>query len=319
MDEAKAIWLDGSLVPWDEAKVHILTHALCHGTGVFEGIRCHDTIHGPAIFRLEDHIARLYRSARSILMELAWTPQEVMEGVLELLAVIGQPSAYLRVIAFRAYGEMFVNPARNPVTVAIAGWNQPLSFAGEGYERGIRTLISSWRRPDSSSVPAGAKLTGSYAVAGLARMEAELAGYDDAIMLGPRGMVAEAVIANLFVVRAGKLLTPPLADGPLGGITRETILTLASERGVACAEQSLTRLELYGADEIFLTGTGVGLVPLREVDGRAFDAPGPVTVELRDAYRLVTSGRSEEHAPWLTPVAKALAEQPAEAVQIAGV
>jgi branched-chain amino acid aminotransferase len=311
MKIAKYVWFDGRLVRWSDARIHVLTHALAHGTGVFEGVRCHPTPDGAAVFRLDDHVARLFRSARTMLMGLHWRPEDVSAAVTELIDANGQTSSYLRLIAFRAYGEMFVNPRENPVSLVVASWEQPHSFSDQRFEHGLRLMVSSWRRPDPNTIPTGAKLTGAYAMAGLARMEAEAAGYDDAIMLGSGGMLAEAVIANLFLVRDGRLYTPTLADGPLAGITRDTVLTLARDIGFECVETSLTRSELYAADEIFLTGTGVGIVPVAEVEGRRYETPAPVTSALQAQYQRVTHGSATSYEHWLTPVSRAADVVPA--------
>ena len=307
LNEAKFIWLDGELVPWRSATVHSLTHALAHGTGVFEGMRCFEVESGPAIFRLSDHLARLFDSARTMLMDIPWSSDDLGSALISLIRENEQSAAYIRMIAYRAYGEMFINPARNPISVVIASWVQPPSYAADKYKNGIRVTISSWRRPDANTVPSRAKVTGLYVTAGLARMEAERAGYDDAIMLAASGTLSEAVIANLFLVRDGALLTPSAADGPLLGITRATVLQLARDAANECQERSLSRQDLYGADEAFLTGTGVGVVPIREVDGRAFPAARPLTDLLSAGYAEATQGRARGYGHWLTPAGRAFA------------
>jgi branched-chain amino acid aminotransferase len=299
---ASWIWLDGELVAWDDARIHVLTHAFNHGTGVFEGIRCYATDAGPALFRLPEHVERLGRSGRAILTEAPFGADELASAAAELVAANGFEACYLRMIAFRAYGEMGINLEATPVSVAIAAWEQAPSFPREKRDAGLRTTVSAWRRSDPSTIPPDAKILGGYVNVALARAEAVRAGYDEAIMLGPSGSVAEGTIENVFVVRAGALATPPREDGPLPGITRATIIELAREAGLQCEERTVTRTDLYGAEEIFFTGTGVEIVGVREVDGRELGPPGPVTRMLEAAYRRAAEGRDDRYLHWLTPV-----------------
>jgi branched-chain amino acid aminotransferase len=300
--EADTIWMDGELVPWDDANVHVLTHSFNHGTAVFEGIRCYDTAQGPMIFRLRDHVERLFASGRAILMEIPWSAPDLCAATKHVVAANGFPSSYIRMIAYRGYGEMGINPDLSPVSVAVAAWQQAPSFAEERYETGLRATISSWRRNDPNVIPPTAKIVGAYINVALARAEAVRAGFDEAIMLGIDGAVAEATIENLFVVRAGRLVTPPVSDGALPGITRDTILRLADDLSIEHEERSLARADLYAADEVFLVGTGAEVVGVREIDGRAFQVPGPVTTAAREAYADVVRGLSPRHQEWLEPV-----------------
>ncbi len=314
MNEADYIWMDGALVPWGDARIHSLAHGVNHGTGVFEGIRCYESPQGPLIFRLDDHLARLVRSARTIAMELPWSGRELAEAVETLIIENGQSWAYIRLIATRGYGEMFINPEASPVTVVIASWLQPPSFPRERHPNGIRATISSWRRSEPNVIPPSAKVIGGYVNVALARAEAARAGFDEAIMLGPTGMVAEGTIENLFVVQDGTLFTPPASDGPLPGITRATVMTIAEDLGLPCFERSLSRADLYGADEVFLTGTGAEVVAVREVDGRTYEAPGSITELVARTYSAAVRGELDRYGDWLTRVA---AERPRSAASIA--
>jgi branched-chain amino acid aminotransferase len=296
---ANAIWLDGDLVEWEAANAHVLSHALNHGTGVFEGIRCYAALEGPALFRLDDHLRRLDRSGRAILMDIPFDLETLRRAVREVVSANGFRACYIRIVAFRGYGEMFLNPDPSPVSVFAAAWEQPTSFTSEGRRRGIRTTISSWRRQDGNVLPTQAKVVGAYVNLALARAEAVRAGFDEAIMLGASGNVAEATIENVFVVSSGVVSTPPVTDGALPGITRETTMTLLGDRGVACSERSLTRADLYAADEVFLTGTGAEIVPVREIDDRVLGEPGPVTLCATEAYVDATRGHDPGHTDWL--------------------
>ncbi|HEX6700324.1 MAG TPA: branched-chain amino acid transaminase [Gaiellaceae bacterium] len=299
---ADVIWMDGELVPWDEARVHVLTHALNHGTGVFEGIRSYPTASGPALFRLREHVERLFRSARVLAMDLPATPEELAEGVRTVVRANGFDACYLRMLAYRGFGEMGINCDLSPVSIWIAAWEQGPSFSPSRYIEGVRATISSWRRNDPNVIAPTAKIAGAYVNSSLARAEAVRAGFDDAIMLGANGNVAEATIQNVFVVADGVVSTPPLWDGPLPGITRATVLELARDRGIVTQERSLTRADLYAADEIFLTGTGAEIAALRELDGRRLAAPGALTATLKHAYADVVRGRDARYAHWLDPV-----------------
>lgn len=299
---SRVIWLDGILVPWDDARVHVLTHALNHGTAVFEGIRCYATGGGPVLFRLEDHVERLGRSARTLDMKLPATADELAAAARELVVANELGACYLRMLAYRAYGEMGIDARRSPVSIWIAAWAQAPSFPPAAYEAGLRVTISSWRRGDANVIPPSAKIAGAYVTSSLARGEAARAGFDEAIMLAPNGNVSEASIENVFAVRDGELRTPPLSDGPLPGITRATVIDLAGDAGIPCRERSLTRADLYEAHEVFLTGTGAEIVPVREIDGRCFEPAGPVTAAVRNAYARVVAGRDERRTGWLSPI-----------------
>lgn len=298
------IWMDGEFVPWGQAHVHVLTPSMHYGWGVYEGIRAYPTADGPAAFRLRDHIKRLHDSARVYLMDPGWTVDELSEASLELLARTGLQSGYLRPIVYLGYGSMGVAPALDSARVAIAAWPWG-SYLGEKAElQGCRLAVSSWQRNGNHSIPPLAKSTGAYVNSALAKVAAVRAGYDDALMLTPAGHVAEASAANVFAVRDGELVTPPISDNILPGITRDTVIRLARDLGFTVREQSLTRSELYVADEAFLTGTAAEIVPVASVDDRptASAGCGPVTRQLRDAFHDVVRGRSGAYRHWLAYV-----------------
>jgi branched-chain amino acid aminotransferase len=302
--------MDGRLVPWDDARVHVLTHALSHGTGVFEGIRCYETASGPALFRLGDHVDRLFRSGRVLLMDIPATRAELVAAALDVVRANGFDACYLRMLAYRAYGEMGINCDLSPVSVWVAAWQQAPSFSPRHDAEGVRATISSWRRNDPNVIAPGAKIAGAYVNASLARAEAVRAGFDEAIMLGANGNVSEATIQNVFAVVGGELCTPPLSDGPLPGLTRATVIELARDLGFACHERSLARSDLYGAEEVFLTGTGAEIVAVREIDGRVLRAPGALTATIRSAYADAVRGRDVRYVRWLDRVD---AERPVDA------
>jgi branched-chain amino acid aminotransferase len=295
------IWMDGKFVPWDQAQIHVLTPSLHYGWGVYEGIRAYATPDGPAVFRLRDHLKRLHDSAKVYLMDPGWTVDELTEASLELLRRTGLESGYLRPIVYLGYGAMGVAPALDSARVAIAAWPWG-SYLGEKAEQeGCRLVVSSWQRNGINGVPPLAKATGAYVNSALAKVAAVRAGYDDALLLTPTGHVAEASAANIFAVRDGELITPPISDNILAGVTRDTVITLARDLGLTISEQSLTRSELYVADEAFLTGTAAEIVPVASVDDRPTAAAGcgPVTARLRDAFNDVVRGRNPAYRHWL--------------------
>ncbi|MED7923312.1 branched-chain amino acid transaminase [Nonomuraea sp. LP-02] len=296
--EATYIWMDGELVPWGEARVHVLTHALHYGTAVFEGTRVFATPDGPAVFRLEEHLARLTRSARMIGLALPYSVDELRAATLETVAANGHAACYIRHLAHRGQGEMGIAARRCPTVVSVATWEWPPLLGTSG----VRLMTSSWRRNDHRVVPVAAKATGPYLNSVLAKDEAMAAGYDEAVLLNAAGYVSECTGANLFVVRDGRLLTPPPGAGALDGITQDTLERLAADLDVPAVRQDLMRTDLYAADEILLCGTGAGVVHVSAVDGRELGGPGPVTQKLADAYDAVTHGRDDRHRHWLTPV-----------------
>jgi branched-chain amino acid aminotransferase len=296
------VWMNGKLVDWENATVHVLTHALHYGTGVFEGIRCYETARGPALFRPHDHFARMQRSARIFLMDIPFAVEELVDATRALVRANGLRACYARPIAYRGYGELGVNPEGNPVDVSIAVWPWGAYLGEDAIERGVRVTLSSWRRHDPNTIPPGAKVTGAYVNAATAKLEAVRAGFDEAIMLNPQGYVAEASGENIFVVVEGEIRTPPAAAGPLPGVTRRSVMAIAADLGMPVAERPITREDVYTADEIFCTGTAAEVTPVREVDGRVLGDPGPITQTLQKRYFAIVRGEDEKYAAWLDHV-----------------
>jgi branched-chain amino acid aminotransferase len=293
------VWMNGKLVDWADATVHVLTHALHYGSGVFEGLRCYETDRGPAVFRLREHMVRMDRSARIFQMELPYSTDELMRATFAVIEANGLKECYVRPIAFRGFGgEMGVNPAANPVEVAIAVWSWGAYLGEDAVTKGVRVTFSSWRRGDPNIIPPSAKATGAYINASMAKLEATQAGFDEALMLNPQGRVSEATGQNLFLVKNGELLTPPLVDGPLPGITRDSVMHIARDLGMPLSETSITRADVYTAEELFLVGSATEVIPIREVDGRVFE-PGPITQTLQARYADICRGRDEKYLDWL--------------------
>ncbi len=286
---------------WDDAKVHVLTHTLHYGTGVFEGIRCYKTDSGPAVFRLQEHVGRLFDSTHILQMEMPFTREAVAEAILETIRVNKIEACYIRPIAFLGYGAMGIFPKENPVQVSIAVWPWGSYLGEEGLKNGIRVKISSFNRPHVNATMVRSKTTANYANSLLAKREALKDGYDEAMLLDTDGYVAEGSGENVFIVRKGVIKTPPLTS-ILEGITRDAIIQLAAERGMRLVEERFTRDELYVADEAFFTGTAAEITPIREVDNRRIGEgkPGPVTKELQSAFFDIVHGRDSRHADWLT-------------------
>ncbi len=298
------IWIDGEFVAWDAARVHILTHTLHYGLGVFEGIRCYRTADGrSAVFRLGDHVRRLFDSAHINLMELPWRPQEIEEACLETLRQNHLAEGYLRPLAFIGDGEMGLNPGGNPIRVAVIAWAWGKYLGDEGMERGIRAKVSSFSRHFVNAKMTKGKTCGDYVNSILAKREALLDGYDEAILLDPQGLVSEASGENIFLVSGGVLRTPPL-HSVLAGITRESVIEIARDKGIPVEEAPITRDELYIADELFLTGTAAEVTPVREVDRRSIGngSRGPVTKALQAAFFDVVAGRERKYERWLSYV-----------------
>jgi branched-chain amino acid aminotransferase len=296
------IWMDGELVDWDDAKIHVLTHALHYGSGAFEGIRAYDTDRGPAVFRLDDHLRRLLRSAHIYLMEVPYSLQELAQATSETILANGLEACYVRPLVYRGYREMGLNPLLAPVNVSIAVWAWGPYLGEDAVELGVRAKISSWKRIDHNMLPPAAKASGQYINSALAKVEALKAGYDEAVMLNMAGNVTDGPGENIFVVRDGVLVTPPVSDGCLDGITRDSVITIARDLGYEIREQSLARADLYTADEAFFTGTAAEVVPIREVDDRTIgsDGRGPITKELQEAFVAATHGEADRYVGWLT-------------------
>jgi branched-chain amino acid aminotransferase len=306
MHESEKIWMNGELVDWADAKVHVGTHGLHYGTGVFEGIRCYETPKGPAVFRLRDHLERLHDSARLLYMEIPYGLDELREATHELVRVNGLASCYLRPIAFYGYGELGVSTAGNPVDTVIMSWPWGAYLGEDSQGKGITAKISSWRRVGPNVVPHVAKATGIYLNSMLATTEARRAGYDEAILLTDDGFVADGAGENVFVVTDGVIRTPPLSTSILPGITRNTVIQIAQDLGYVVEEASMIRADLALADEIFMTGTATEVVPVRAVDDLEIGV-GPVTSELQHAYLDTVNGRSERWNHWLDTVETARA------------
>jgi branched-chain amino acid aminotransferase len=294
------IWMDGKLVDWEDANVHILTHALHYGSGVFEGLRAYETAQGAAVFRLTDHIKRLFRSAAVYMIEVPHSLEELVQATKDTVRASGLTSCYIRPIVYRGYGEMGLNPLYAPVNAAVAVWPWGTYLGDEALENGARLMISSWRRPDPNVLPAPAKATGQYINSGLAKVEAIKAGYEDALMLSPDGTVAEGTGENLFIVRDGVVITPPESAGILLGITRDSAMRIARDLGYEVAERKLVRTDVYTADEAFLTGTAAEITPIREVDGRVVGSGGrgPITKDIQQTYFAAVKGDIERYAEW---------------------
>jgi branched-chain amino acid aminotransferase len=298
------IWMDGELVDWAEARFHVLSHALHYGSGVFEGIRCYDTVRGPAVWHLDEHLRRLFRSAKLYHLEIPYSLDALAEAIKDTIRANGLRSCYIRPLAFRGYGEMGVNPLQAPVNVVIAVWPWGAYLGEEALERGVRVKISSWKRNDQNSLPASAKATGQYINSVLAKVESLKAGYDEAIMLNQQGYVTDGSGENVFVVRGGVLVTPPVSAGCLDGITRASVMRMARDLGYEVREENLVRTDLYNADEAFFTGTAAEVTPIREVDDRVIGEGhrGPITKEIQSTFFAATKGELERYADWLTPV-----------------
>ncbi|HZD59444.1 MAG TPA: branched-chain amino acid transaminase [Anaerolineae bacterium] len=293
------IWLNGEFVDWDKAHVHVLTHALHYGSGVFEGIRAYETAKGTAVFRLTEHIERLMDSAKIYLMSMPYSVEELVEATKELVRINKLKSCYIRPIAFRGYGEMGLNPLHSPVDVAVAAWSWGTYLGEDGLKNGIRAMVSSFNRIDPNSLPPAAKATGQYINSILAKLEAIHSNYEEAILLDSRGFVSEGTGENVFVVKNGIIHTPSTSASILQGITRDTVIELAKNLGYEVIERDLVRSDLFLADEIFITGTAAEITPIREVDKREIGSPGPVTVALQEKFFEVVKGEDDRYTDWL--------------------
>jgi len=292
------IWMNGDLVDWDKAQVHILTHTLHYGMGVFEGIRAYETSQGPAIFRLTEHIERLHNSAKILGMEIPFSVEELIEAAKATVASTGLGSCYVRPIAYFGYGEMGLNTMPCSVDVAIACWPWGAYLGDEAVTKGVRLKTSSWTRHDHNIMPPASKTTGNYVNSSLAKVEALKAGYDEALMLAPNGLVAECSGENIFVSRHDKLITPPLSAGALEGITQNTVMTLAGDLGYEVVCDNLARSDVYIADEMFLVGTAAEVSSVNSVDDRAIPCPGDKTLAIADLYGKVVRGQEDQYKDW---------------------
>jgi branched-chain amino acid aminotransferase len=292
------IWMNGELVDWDKAQIHVLTHTLHYGTGVFEGIRAYDTSQGPAVFRLTDHIVRMANSAKILGFELPYTVDELVAACKQTVLSTGLPACYVRPIAYLGYGEMGLNTLPCQVDVAIACWPWGAYLGDDAVAKGVRMKISSWTRHEHNTMPPAAKTTGNYVNSSLAKVEALNAGYDEAIMLSPAGLVAECSGENVFVARNGILLTPPLSAGALEGITQNSVLTIAHDLGFEARVDNIARSDLYIAEEMFVCGTAAEVSSVNSVDDRPIPCPGPMTLAIAETYRRAVRGEEPAYKDW---------------------
>ena len=301
MQETAKIWMNGELVDWGDATIHVGVHGLHYGTGVFEGIRAYETTKGPSVFRLAEHIQRLHASAKLLYMEIPFSVEEIRSGVHELVRANGLPSCYIRPIAFFGYGSLGVHTRGNPVETVVMSWPWGAYLGEDSLTKGITAKISSWTRVGPNVIPHVAKATGIYLNSMLATTEAQRGGYDEAIMLTDQGFVADGPGENIFVVKDGRILTPPLSTSILPGITRESVIEIARDLGYVVEETDMIRTDLYLADELFMTGTAAEVTPVRAVDDVDLGV-GPVTLELQRAYLDAVNGRDERWSHWLDVV-----------------
>jgi branched-chain amino acid aminotransferase len=304
VDQVDLIWQNGELVAWEDAKVHVLTHGLHYGTGVFEGIRAYETEQGPAIFRHRDHLTRLFKSAELYYMPIPFTPEELRRATHELISANGLSECYIRPLAFRGYGQLGLYPLDCPVEVVIAAWSWGAYLGEDGKKKGIRAKVSSWRRISHDSLIPHAKASGQYLNSVLAKVEASKAGYQEAILLDSRGFVCEGSGENIYIVHDGEILTPPQTASILDGINRKSIIQIARDLGYTVVERDLARAELYLADEVFMTGTAAELCPVREIDDHTIGSgePGPITAELERVFDNALHGRDPRYLDWLDVV-----------------
>lgn len=302
VDKVEKIWMDGELVDWDAAQVHVLSHTLHYGLGAFEGIRCYEREDGrSSVFRLQEHVERLFESALIATIPMRWSQDEVTKACIDTVRANSLKECYLRPLVFLGDGAMGLFGRGNPTRLAIAAWKWGAYLGDEGIDKGIRVKVSSYARPGINSVMSKAKVVGNYVNSILAKREVVDAGYQEAIMLDAQGYVAEGSGENIFMVKRGRLITPPLSGAILGGITRDTVLHLCAELKLPLVERLITRDELYVADEIFLTGTAAEITPVREIDDRTIGAGarGPLTKQIQDRFFDVVRGREVAHPEWL--------------------
>ena len=292
------IWMNGDLVAWEDAKIHVLTHTLHYGTGVFEGIRAYETDDGPAVFRLTEHIERLHNSAKILMMEMPYSVDELVEATKLVVRESGLPSCYIRPIAYYGYGEMGLATTNCHVDVSIACWPWGAYLGDDALTKGVRMKISSWNRHDHNVMPPASKTTGNYANSTLAKMEALRAGYDEAVMLNLQGLVSECTGENIFISRGGRLLTPPLATGALEGITQDSVIAIARDLGYEVDVAPIARSDLYIAEEMFVCGTAAEVSAVNSVDDRAIPCPGPMTRAIGEVYGEAVRGRDPRYRDW---------------------
>ena len=299
--DVEKIWMDGELVDWEDAQVHVLTHALHYGSGVFEGVRCYDTVDGPAVFRHRDHYERLADSAKTLDIEMQYTVDELVEATRDLIRENGLESCYIRPIVFYGYNKLGLNPEGCPVKTAIAVWPWGAYLGEDAIENGVEVTVSSWRKHHSSQIPTTAKMTGPYVNSIMASLEAKSNGYTEAIVLDKEGSVAEGPGENIFMINDGDIYTPPVDSSILDGITRQCVIEIARDLGYEVVEKRISRGELYTADELFFTGTAAEVTPIKSVDDRPVrdDGRGPVTKEIQQTFFETIEGKRDEYTGWL--------------------
>jgi branched-chain amino acid aminotransferase len=304
VDQADLIWMNGELIPWEDAKVHVLSHCVHYGTAVFEGERAYETELGTAIYRHHDHLDRLWKSAELYYMPIPYTREELRAATHELIAGNGLPSCYIRPIVMRGAGVMGINPLDAPVDVAIAAWPWGAYLGDDAKQHGVRAKVTSWRRIGSDALIPHAKASGQYLNSVLAKIESVKAGYEEGILLDEHGFVSEGTGENIYVVRDGAIVTPPQTAGILDGINRKSVIQIAKDEGFELVERNLARAELYLADEVFMTGTAAELTPIREVDDHPIGGgePGPVTRRLQQVFEDSLYGRDPRYRDWLDVV-----------------
>ena len=304
MKEQGKIWMNGKLVPFKDAKVHVLTHALHYSTAVFEGIRCYNTPKGSMIFRLPEHVDRLFKSAKMYSMKLPYSKNEISKAIIGTVKASKLKECYIRPIAYYGYGVLGLTPTPNKIDLAIACWEWKLGESSAGKLRGVRCKVSSWLRIDSRSQPMQAKAASNYANAALARVEALKDGYDEAIMLNYNGKVSEGSAENIFLVNNGEIFTPPPSAGILNGITRDSVIKIAGADEISITETNIDREDLYVADEVFMTGTAAEVKSVTEIDNITIGdgKPGKITRKLQNTFLNVTMGKDKRFSKWLTPV-----------------
>jgi branched-chain amino acid aminotransferase len=296
------IWFNGELIPWDDAKIHVLTHTLHYGMGVFEGIRAYETDDGPAAFRLTDHMRRMEQSARILMMPMPYSVDELVQGAKDTVRSTGLPACYIRPIAYYGYGEMGLNTLPCSVDVAVACWPWGAYLGDDSLTNGVRMKISSWARHDHNIMPPAAKTTGNYANSSLAKVEALKAGYDEALLLNRAGFVSECTGENVFVARNGTLITPPLSAGALEGITQSTVIAIARDLGFDVEFGHLSRSDVYIAEEMFVCGTAAEVSSVLSVDDRELPCPGPMTLAIGEEYGRVVRGQVDRYKDWVEHV-----------------
>ncbi len=303
LQPSEKIWMDGAFVDWADASVHVLTHSLHYGLAAFEGIRCYQGQKGSTIFRLPDHVDRLFESAHIAMMKIPYDKKQVTDAIVETVRVNRLEACYIRPLLYIGYGAMGLYPGDNPIHLAIAAWRWGTYLGEEGLSKGIRVKVSSFTRHHVNVAMTRAKISGYYVNSILAKREVKQDGYDEALMLDPEGYVAEGTGENVFIVRKGRIKTTPVTS-ILEGITRDSVMQLAHERNIPVVEERFTRDALYVADEVFLTGTAAEITPVREIDSRAVGSgkPGPVTMDLQNAFFRIVRGEDQAHEAWLTRV-----------------